>query len=95
MEEPEGSPPQQEVKLSTARRPSLEHIGLKMSSKSPPTLVVPEERSINNRTEFICESNSNNKPTQANNSRGTVAKFPEGESQQVTAEGKAGAWPFH
>lgn len=75
MVEPEGSPPQQEVRLNTARRPSLERESLKVSSKSSPTLWVPEEWSINNRMEFICENNSDNKPTPANNSPGVVAKF--------------------
>lgn len=86
--EPERNPPQQEVKLSAARRPSSEHIGLKMSSKSSRTLVVPGVPSINNRMEFIFENKGNNKPTQANNSHGRVAKFPKVNLSKLRPRGR-------
>lgn len=91
MEEPEGSPPQQEVKWSMAGRPSLERTGLKTSSELSLTLDVPKELSVNNRMKFMCRKQNKKNPTQAND----VHRMNAGFLKVNLSKGKAGTCPFH
>lgn len=91
LEESEGSPPQQEEELSMARKPSLEHTVLTLSSK--------DHRLLRNRASTVELNsyviNNNKNPHTGEKSAQNGSWIPEGESQQGTAEGKAEACPSH